>query len=267
MLKSRRKHVSRPGSLAAALVLFALSALVVTGCGPRNVPELIPSRQVPNPLSLSGQVALDDSVVREKWMCRQEIPDPLAYGDDSPKIIVEAVLYGQDLIEAELRAACTDSGAPARAEPDTACLSRGRAAYITEHENGMRFRIRLDLRSTFSVNSLDTRFWSIYVKDEDGISIEPSRVLMSEPVIVRRDSLPRPGRAPVRAGLYERSIDLYFDMATPFGVSPLNDETREIRLIMARERRDVARFLWEISGAYGGRAVRARRPEGQPSDF
>ena len=244
-------------TVSAAFLLAGFLA----ACGPRTEPELIPSRQVPHPMRLSGQVALNDSTLRYKWLCRQEIPDPLAYGEDAPRILVEAVLYGRDMIQAEALRACGDT--LEGVSTDSSCIRGHLTEYAGTHHSDNQFRIHLNMQSKFSVNSLDTRFWSIYIKNKDDISIEPARIVMADPVVVRRDSLPRPGRAPVRSGLYTRDVDLYFDVETPFGLLALDDETEEVRLILARDRRDVARFIWEISGAYGGRAVRARDlPEG-----
>ncbi len=204
------------------------------------------SRRVPDPTKLSGGNFQRDSVVTEQWTCRAEIPDPLAAGDGGPKIVVEATLYGKDVLDAKMRERCRDTtGAPVDSAEFRRCTETSWDQYRAEHRHDEQFRIRLHLRSTFSENSLDTKFWNIYIKNDDDIAMEPERVAMDEPVIVRRDSLPKPGRPPVRAGLYTRNIDLYFARETAFGARPL-DGAQRLRLFVSRERRDLAVFTWRF---------------------
>jgi len=221
-------------------------------------------RQVPDPLKPSGADLTSDSLVRANWTCRTELPDPLADPEGGPRIRVEATLYGEDVIAADLAQACrADSLAR------DSCLQRKRAEYATTHQPESRFRIQLNMESTFSVNSLQPRFWDIYIKDEQDIALEPMQIIPDPPVIVREDSLPEPGRAPVRAGLYRRSINLYFPLNTPFGIETLGPDVREIRLIISREQKELANLVWEIrrDGVTTSSSPQRRRIGGGNLDF
>ena len=147
-------------------------------------------------------------------------------------------------MDAVVRSECRDStGAPVDSAEFRRCTEAEMERYATKHHDRDQFRIRLHLRSTFSENSLDTKFWNIYIKNDEDIAIEPARVVMAEPVVVRRDSLPAPGRPPVRSGLYTRDVDLYFARETRFGATPLTD-AEKLRLYISRERHDLAVLTW-----------------------
>jgi hypothetical protein len=242
--------------------LLVTGAMMCSSCTPtRSLPN-ISSRDVPNPLSRSGQDIENDSLVRIKWLCRSEIPDPLSGQDDGPKVRFEATLYGEDLIAAEaLRTCASDSIAS-----DT-CVAAARSRYRDLHDDQTRVRIRLNLQSSFSVNSLNARFWDIYVKDDRDIALEPVAIIHGDPVVVREDSLPEPGRAPARSGLYQRAIDLYFPMKTPFGAEVLGPSTREVRLYVSQNRKELTSFAWHVHRDGDSRATRERRRNRSPSGF
>jgi hypothetical protein len=233
-----------------------LAALLTEGCTPGKARPIIPSRTVPPPLELSGKSLINDSTVRTQWLCRQEVMDPLAPLEGGTPITISAVLYGRDMVRAEAIAACNDTATVG--PPDSVCINTWEQKYTKQHDLNTRFRIRLDMRSTFSVNSLQAKFWNFYIRTEDDISFEPRTISEREPVVVRQDSMPRPGRRAARPGLYTRTIDLYFDLSS-LGVETLGTQTEDVRLFMAHNHKDVASFTWMISGENHGRARRVKR--------
>jgi len=258
--------LKRIDTRSALISISACACGVLLGaCGPADTVPNVPSRTVPYPLQRSTADVSNDSIVIVQWTTRAEIPDPLADQDGGPKIRLEATLYGEDVIAATVAAACRSDSADGEN-----CRRRERAQraqYDAENLPDSLLRIRLNLQSTFSVNSLDRKFWDIYVKDERDIAHEPLRVEMHEPVIVREDTLPEPGRATLRGGLYRRVIDLYFPLRTPFGVRTVSPEASEVRLIISRERKELANLVWQIQRQ--GRTTSAPRPRGRggPPDF
>ena len=250
-----RRRVSRSGRslrlLGSALPFAALAlAFAASGCTPTDSVDVTLTRSVPDPLTLSGHNLLRDSIVTEEWTCRAEIPDPLAAGAAGMRMVVEATLFGRDVVDATLRESCRDtSGAPRDTVARRRCMEAAYGEYRAEHRSDTQFRIRLKLRSTFSQNSLDPKFWNIYIKNDDDIAVEPERVVMEDPVVVRHDSLARPGRPPIKAGLYTRTVDLYFAKRTPFGLEPLKD-TEWLRLFISRNRQDQVVFTWLFGNAH-----------------
>lgn len=255
-------HVSKATSIAIFVSVVAMVAFF--GCSPTGKIELIESRSVPYPLELSGSSIADDSLVAIDWLTRALIPDPLAGGEEGPKMIVEAVLYGNDLIAAEIARTCDRD--TARATP---CFGTEWDTYAAKHHPDSLVRIQLRLQSKFSVNSLDTKFWDIYVRCPEGIMLEPTDVVMNEPVVVRRDSVGVPGRPPVRTGLYTRAIDLYFPVKTRFGTTVVGPDTERIVLVISKRRRDLAVFTWRIGGdgAVVSRDMRHREARRYDIDF
>jgi len=238
-----------------------LASIGLAACSPTNTTSSIPRQAVPYPLELSGANVANDSLARVKWTTRTEVPDPLSDQDSGPRVRLSATLYGEDLIAAVLADSCRVD-TPATGD----CFRRKRADYDRTHSTDKYFRIQLDMQSTFSVNSLNPRFWDIYIRNEDGIMHEPVRVEMEAPVIVRRDTLPAPGRAPVRRGLYRRTINLYFPLRTPFGGETLPPDLPEIRLVISKNQREQAELVWEIKP--GGAASRRQRRAGSDTvDF
>ncbi len=243
------------------LVLSVTTLAIVAACGPGRGRVDVPRRNVPYPLSKSEQAGTD-SVVRELWTCRGSVADPLAVGENAPRLTIDAVLYGEDVIAAEIADSCAADSLSA-----DACVGRLREAYDEQHKPGETFRVAMQLESTFSVNSVNHRFWDIYIEDEEEIMHEPLRIAMDEPVVVRRDTLPEPGRAPVRAGLYRRDMDLYFAIRTPFGTKTISPSAPEVKLVISRNQRRLAVFVWEIeSRESDGESARADSTEsvGQP---
>ena len=226
-----------------ATSIFVVVVYAISGCSPKGKIEVIESRSVPYPLATSGASIANDSLVAINWLTRALIPDPLAGGDEGPKMIVEAVLYGNDLIDAEIARKCGMD--TARVTP---CYEDERDAYTAKHRPDSLVRIQLRLRSEFSINSLDTKFWDIYLRCPEGIMLEPITIVMDEPVVVQRDSIGAPGRPPIRTGLYTRAIDLYFPITTRFGTTVVGPETDQIVLVMSKRRRDLAVFTWRIDG-------------------
>lgn len=253
---------SIPAHLTAAFAITAI-ATILMGCGAAGKFEPIRDRVVPYPLEVSETRAATDSVERAKWRTRAIVPDPLAGGDDGPRLVIEAVLYGKDLIAAEIAETCMlDSLA------DEACEETMWDEYRSEHRPDSLLRIQLNLRSTFSINSLDTRFWDIYLRGHDGIMHEPVTVKKHEPVAVREDKLPEPGRVPVHAGLYTRDVDLYFFIRTPFGATVLGPDIGSVVLVLSRSRRELAALTWRIQGIDAGdRPGRTGRRGASKVDF
>jgi hypothetical protein len=246
-MKTRYSKVWSRITITGAIILLS-------GCASQKGVELIPSRKVPYPLELSSTSIRPDSLVRSEWLTRATFRDPLAGGEQGPSLTAEATLYGKDLIVAEVGATCgvdTVTDAP--------CYVAAWEDYNDTHHPDSLLRIQLRLRSTFSVNSLDTKFWDIYLRGEDGIMHEPVDIVSHEPVVVRRDSLPEPGHAPVRAGLYTRTVDLYFQIRTPFGAVTLGPEIPKVVLVMSGNRIELARFTWRVHGEERVRASRKRR--------
>lgn len=243
--------------------MLALAVTILTGaCSPTDSVPNVPRRTVPYPLVRSGVDVANDSLVVDAWTTRTEIPDPLADQDGGPKIRIEATLYGEDVIAATTAGTCKAEST----DVDT-CRQRERQRYDAAHRPDSLFRIRLSLQSTFSVNSLDRKFWDIYVQDEQDISHEPMKVEMRDPVVVREDTLPEPGRAAVRAGLYRRVIDLYFPLRTPFGHETISPQVNEVRLIISREQKQLAELVWNIQREGKHVSVDRRKRRGAPLDF
>jgi len=231
------------------------SALVLGACGPANTVPNIPMRTVPDPLKRSSADITNDSLVIDAWQTRAEVPDPLAEDEGGQRVRIEATLYGEDVIAAVIAHECrADSAA------GDSCAARARATYDAEHRPDSLFRIRLDLRSTFSVNSLQPKFWDIYVRDEQQIAHEAVRMDLHDPVVVREDTIPEPGRAAVRGGLYRRSIDLYFPLRSPFGVQTIGPGVKTVHLIISRERKEQADLVWEV----GREGVKPTATRGRP---
>ena len=252
------KMVSAIRAPALALAAFA------SACGPTKSIPHVPSRSVPYPLERSGADIADDSLVRRDWTCRGDVPDPLADAETGPRLLIAATLYGEDMIAAEIADSCAVDSLRA-----DSCARALRGAYDARHDPREHFRIRLDLESTFSVNSLHHKFWDMYIKDEQDIMYEPVRIAMEEPQIVRRDSLPEPGRAPVRAGMYRRTVNLYFPIRTPFGAETLSPTVPEIKLIISQKQRELSTFVWHIAhdGEQGASTRSVRRRGGGDPDF
>ncbi|HOF61934.1 MAG TPA: hypothetical protein PLG27_01830 [Candidatus Latescibacteria bacterium] len=247
-----------------AVVATSVICVFVQACTPsRSLPQ-ISTREVPDPFVRSTQDASDDSLVRAKWMCRTTVPDPLAGQEDGPKIRFEATLYGEDVIVAEVVKECRG---PAGLVASDTCVSASRERYRSVHRDDTRLRIRLDLESSFSVNSLNSRFWDVYLKDERGIAYEPVEIVQNAPVIVREDTLPEPGRAPVRGAVYRRAIDMYFPREDAFGTDVISSSTREVRLVVSQNRRELTTFVWRIKRTGDSGTTRTGSAQRAPSGF
>ena len=250
---------------AGSLRVGPLSAGADPGpvCYAKGGTQPVPTLAVPYPLEYSGASVRDDSLVRVDWTTRATVPDPLAGGDEGPKLLVEAVLYGEDVIASEIADTCNLDTVE-----QTDCYSRHWEAYRAKHRPDSLMRIELNLRSTFSVNSLDTKFWNIYLRGQDDIMHEPVDIVQHEPVVVRRDSLPaQPGRAPIRAGLYRRSVDLYFQITTPFGARTMGPDVPSVVLVMSKNRAELTVLTWNVDGQDVATTRRRRRRENESLDF
>ncbi len=247
-----------------AFVAAFVIGVFVQSCTPSRSLQQISTREVPDPFVRSAQDVSDDSLVRVRWMCRTAVPDPLAGQEDGPRIRFEATLYGEDVIAAEVAKECRMRES---LDVSDTCASASRERYRSVHHDNTRLRIRLDLESSFSVNSLNSRFWDVYLKDERGIAYEPVEIIQNAPVIVREDTLPEPGRAPVRGAVYRRAIDMYFPREDAFGTDIISASTREIRLVVSQNRRELTTFVWHIKRTGDSRSTSTGSAQRAPSGF
>ena len=131
----------------------------------------------------STAVAFED--IREKWMVRLSIPDPLGPNTVTDKeqpedarrgmIRIWATLYDQEIIDAWVRQS---------SEKDSLSFDEASQRYAVQHHPEDQFRIELKMESGFVPESLEPRLWTLYLVDEADIMYEPISI-QEEPVLTK----------------------------------------------------------------------------------
>ncbi|MBT4483489.1 MAG: hypothetical protein HOC71_07410 [Candidatus Latescibacteria bacterium] len=116
-----------------------------------------------------------------------------------------------------------------------------------EVREGM-FRVLLTMESGFSLKSLETVYWAMYIENSRGIMIEPADITKTEISTVQDTVFSSYNRIDLPRSVYRRKITLYFKCITFFGEDLFGEKNPYIVFVMSHTQKTVARMAWNISG-------------------
>ena len=180
-----------------------------------------------------------------------KIPNPLFGGTETrlrktdPKhedtIYCRATLLDDFSTEADILKNC-----PKDTLEEESC-KECRKRYVEQHMRNGMFRIRVSLESGFSLKSMETDHWAMYIENARGIMIEPEEIVASQVTTLQDSTYSNYYRINLPRSLLYRDITLYFKQRTFFGEDLLGEDNPFIVFIMSHEQKTVARVVWNIS--------------------
>ncbi|MFC1607044.1 hypothetical protein ACFL47_03645 [Candidatus Latescibacterota bacterium] len=130
---------------------------------------------------------------------------------------------------------------------DSAASDEFRNKYVSEQLRDGMFRIRISMESGFSPKSMEPDHWTIYLENSRGIMIEPNDITTSSVSTIEDSVYSDFYRVNLPRRLLTREITLYYSQTTFFGEDLLSPKNPFIVLVMARNKRTLARVAWKTS--------------------
>jgi hypothetical protein len=239
------------GKMKYLIAMSALFSLVVLSCASHSgsFPDSDARTTIGNAIPSDSTSTVAPKSILDRYTLEFKIPNPLA----EPGSVMnrradpshEGLIY--------CRATLLDSLAT---EADIAFISakdslsgegydRFRKIYLEEKVHPGQFRIRIAMESGFSPKSLDPKHWVMYLKNPQGVMIEPVQIQFT-PGSSKQDSLYSSyQRASLPRTRIYGYITLYFNRVTFFKEDLLGKASPYLLLEIAQNQKTVARALWK----------------------